>query len=300
MEDVEQRTVVATTAAAENPTISPSTYNYTTLPNSTYSSDQSRDPSLSSRPSLPWTHYSDSSLWTEKDSTGDYHSRFSYVHTPESSYGTRPPSVNEEAMRYHRRRQGKFKIPEERFNPSDRYRRSHRGPRGRHARSSYRQPQRNERHNSANTGCLRYAKHSETPEDIVLEPQPDKTKVLGDKLTKKNEKNGTTWRRISQSLGLGKSKKNEQPKELPEEQPEEQPPVKAEDVSRRKSKWKFWAKQPPGDDTEDIDPPKTSRSNNEPKFTVASDPRPSLLESHEEAPISIQLHTVMRRLSQGE
>ncbi|EMT66324.1 hypothetical protein FOC4_g10006726 [Fusarium odoratissimum] len=155
-------------------------------------------------------------------------------------------------MRYHRRRQGKYKSPEERFNPDDRYRRSHRGRRGRHAHSSHRQPQRNERRNSANTGCLRYAKHAETPADIVLEPQPDKTKVV------------------------------------------------AEDVPRRKSKWKFWAKQPPSDDAEASDAPETSDPNNEPQFTVTSDPRPSLLESHEEAPISTQLHTVMRRLSQGE
>ncbi|EWZ00713.1 hypothetical protein FOYG_00515 [Fusarium oxysporum NRRL 32931] len=292
MEDVGSRTVVAAATAAEDSPIPPSTYNHTTIPNNTSSSDQSREPSLPSRPSLPWTPYSDSSIWTDKDSTDDHHSRFSHVHTPESSYGTRPPSVNEEAMRYHRRRQGKYKIPEERFSPDDRYRRSHRGRRGRHAHSSHRQPQRNERRNSANTGCLRYAKHAETPVDIVLEPQPDKTKVVGDKLTKKNENNGTTWRRISQGLGLGKSKKNEKP--------EEHPPVKAEDVPRRKSKWKFWAKQPPGDDAEASDAPETSDPNNEPQFTVTSDSRPSLLESHEEAPISIQLHTVMRRLSQGE
>ncbi|KAG4281465.1 hypothetical protein FPRO06_10370 [Fusarium proliferatum] len=292
MEDVGLGTVVAAATAADNPTIPSSTYNHTTLPSNTYSSDQSRDPSLSSRPSLPWTPYSESSIGLDKDSIDDHHSRFSHVHTPESSYGTRPPSVNEEAMRYHRRRQGKFKTPEERFNPSDRYRHSHRGRRGRHAHSSHRQPQRNKRRSSTNTRCLRSSKHIETPVDIVLEPQPDKTKVAGDKLTKKTVNNGTTWRRISQGLGLGKSKKNEQPKE--------QPPVEAEDVPKKKSKWKFWAKQPPGDDAEASDAPKTPDPNGEPMFSVTSDSRPSLLEVHEEAPISVHLHTVMRRVSRGE
>ncbi|KAF5689469.1 hypothetical protein FDENT_4375 [Fusarium denticulatum] len=293
MGDVGPRIVVATATAAENPTIPLITYSHTTLPSNTCSSDQSRDLSLSSRPSLPWTPYSDSSIGLDKDSIDDQHSRFSRVHTPESSYGTRPPSVNEEAMRYHRRRQRKFKIPEERFNPSDRYRRSHRGRRGRHAHARHRQPQRNERRNSPDTGCLRSAKHTETPADIVLEPQPDKTKVVGDNLTKKTKNNGTTWRRISQGLGLGKSKKKEQP--------EEQPPVEAEDVPKKKSKWKFWAKQPPGDDAEASEAPKTSDPNDEePMFSVTSDSRPSLLEAHEEAPISVHLHAVMRRVSKGE
>ncbi|KAF5633700.1 hypothetical protein F52700_6015 [Fusarium sp. NRRL 52700] len=292
MEDVGPRTVVAAAMAAESPTVLPSTYNHTTLLSNTYSSDQSRDPSLSSRPSLLWTPYSDSSIGLDKDSTDDHHSRFSHVHTPESSYGTRPPSVNEEAMRYHRRRQGKFKIPEERFNPSDRYRRSHRGRRGRHVHSSHRQPQRNERRNSANTGCLRSSKHTESPADIVLEPQPDKTKVVGDKLTKKTKNNGTTWRRFSQGLGLGKS--------IKKEQTEKKPPVEAEDAPKKKSKWKFWAKQPPGDDDEPSDAPKTSDPNEEPMFSINSDSRPSLLEAHEEAPISVHLHTVMRRVSKGD
>ncbi|KAF4441863.1 hypothetical protein FACUT_2425 [Fusarium acutatum] len=292
MEYVGPRTVVAAATAAESPTILPRTYNHTTLPSNTYSSDQSRDPSLSSRPSLPWTPYSDSSIGLDKDSIDDHHPRLSHVHTPESSHGTRPPSVNEEAMRYHRRRQGKFKIPEERFNPSDHYRRSHRGRRGRHAHASHRQPQRNERRNSANTGCLRSAKHTENPADIVLEPQPDKTKVVGDNLTKKTKNNGPTWRRISQGLGLRKSKKKEQT--------EEQPPVEAEDAPRKKSKWKFWAKQPPGDDSEASDAPRTSDPNEEPMFSVTSDSRPSLLEAHEEAPISVHLHAVMRRVSRGE
>ncbi|KAF5680950.1 hypothetical protein FCIRC_5692 [Fusarium circinatum] len=292
MEDVGPRTVATAATAAESLTVPPSTYNHTTLPSNTYSSDQSRDPSLSSRPSLPWTPYSDSSIGLDKDSIDDHHSRFSHVHTPESSYGTRPPSVNEEAMRYHRRRQGKFKIPEERFNPSDRYRRSHRGRRGRHAHSSHRHPQRNERRNNTNAGCLRSTKHTETPADIVLEPQPEKAKVVGDKLTKKTGNNGITWRRISQGLGIGKSKKKEQS--------EEQPPVEAEDVPKKRSKWRFWAKQPPGDDAEASDAPKTLDPNEEPMFSVTSDSRPSLLEAHEEAPISVHLHTVMRRVSKGE
>ncbi|KAG5754876.1 hypothetical protein H9Q69_003050 [Fusarium xylarioides] len=292
MEDVGPRTVVATATTAENPTIPLITYNHTTLASNTYSSDQSRDPSLSSRPSLPWTPYSDSSIGLDKDSIDDHHSRFSHVHTPESSYGTRPPSVNEEALRYHRRRQGKFKIPEERFNPSDRYRRSHRGRRGRHAHSSHRQPQRKERRDSANTGCLRYTKYTETPADIVLDPQPSKITVVGDKLTKKTKNNGTTWRRIRQGLVLGKSKKKEQT--------EEQPPVEAEDVPKKKSKWKFWAKQPPVDDAEASDAPKTSDTDDEPMFSVTSDSRPSLLEAHEEAPISVHLHAVMRRVSKGD
>ncbi|KAH7254027.1 uncharacterized protein BKA55DRAFT_593651 [Fusarium redolens] len=292
MGDVGSSAVVAAATAEKNPTLFLSTYNHTTLPNNTYSSNQSREPSLSSRPSLPLTPYSDSTNWLDKDSTDDHHSRFSHVHTPESSYGTRPPSVNEEAMRYHRRKQRKKKIYEERFITNDRYRRSHRGRRCRHAHSSQRQPQRNERRNSTNTRCLRHVKHTETPADIVLEAQPDKIKVVVDKSTKKNENNGTTWRRISQGLGLGKSKKNEQP--------EEKSPVKAEDEPRRKSKWKFWAKQAPGDDAEASDAPKTSNPKNEPKFTVTSDPRPSLLESREDAPLSIHLHTVMRRASQGE
>ncbi|KAG9497729.1 hypothetical protein J7337_010600 [Fusarium musae] len=196
-------------------------------------------------------------------------------------------------MRHNRRRQGKFKIPEEKFNPSDRYRRSHRGRRGRHAHVRHRPPPRNGKRNSPDTGCLRSSKHTENPADIVLEPQPDKSKVVSDNLTKKTKNNGTTWRRISQGLGLGKSKKKEQI--------EEQPPVEAEDVPKKKSKWKFWAKQPPGDDAESSEAPKTSDPNDEePMFSVTSDSRPSLLEAHEEAPISVHLHAVMRRVSQGE
>ncbi|KAF4332860.1 hypothetical protein FBEOM_13353 [Fusarium beomiforme] len=306
MGDVRYAVIAEAATTTDDPTSSlntyddlpprPSLYSHSTLLKNPSSSYQSREPSISSRPSLPLTPYSDSMNLLDKDLTDDHLSQtgpLSYGHTPESSYSTRPPSVNEEAMRYQRKKHRRFKNSEEMFAPRDRYRRSQQGRHSRYAHHSCRrQQQRNERRDNADTRCLRHIKHLEDPTDVVLEPQPDKNKAVGEKSTKKNKNIGTTWRRIGQGFGFGKSPKKEKPKEKSQ--------VEIESQLRRKSKWKFWTKQELGNAAEANDDSKVPNPNNKREAKEIAYPEPCMLELGEEVPISSHLHQVVRRVSQSK
>ncbi|KAF4451885.1 hypothetical protein F53441_5204 [Fusarium austroafricanum] len=229
-----------------------------------YDSDYSRSPSQSRRSSQPMNYYSAS---INKNSTDEHHSRadpHSYAHTSESSYATKSPSVNEEAMRLNRRKNQEDGNSDEGYlSAYDRQKHRHNG----HRRSTHhkaQQRQRNERRNDARSRSLRHTKHPAIPQDTPLSPKSNNSKMAVVKSVKRHNNNGTTWRRF----GLGKSKKNEQS--------EKESPGKTEDKPMRKSKWKFWAKQEPDTTGEAICDPKISRAkdtdNPEIKVTPVSNP----------------------------
>ncbi|RGP80487.1 hypothetical protein FLONG3_1415 [Fusarium longipes] len=228
-------------------------YSYATLSNTgsyagSYSSSHSRDTSYSRRPSIPMNSTPASVHSRARNSTDSRVDPHSYPRTSESSHATKATSVNEEAMR---RRNRKYKDRKNSVElsyssselPTHYYHRNHRH--SHHAYHSHHPGRRDDRYDSSLSKSRRRVKHVASPPDMTLSPSPLRNKVMAVKSTKKSDNTGNlTWRRISQGMKMGKSKKNEQQKDG-------KPSAAATETKpRRKSKWKFWAKQEPYCDAE--------------------------------------------------
>lgn len=222
-------------------------YNYATISNTasyagSYSSGHSRDPSHSRRPSIPMSSYPASTHSRTRNSTDSRADPPSHARTSESSHATKATSVNEEAMRYrYGKHQGRKDSRELSYSSTEqpRHRQNGHHRHSHHAYHSHHPGRREDRYHSSSTKSRRRAKYVASPPDLTLSPPPVRNKVMAVKSNKKNDKNtgNLTWRRITQGIKMGKSKKAEQT--------EQKPPVVTETKPRRKSKWRFWAKQEP-------------------------------------------------------
>ena len=201
-------------------------YSYATLSNTgsyagSHSSGHSREPSSSRRLSLPTSSYPTSMHSRALNSTDSRADPYPYPRTSESSHATRATSVNaasinEEAMRRHSRKKHNYRETSGSSSEPHRHHGYHRH--SHHAYHSHHPSQREDRYNSASTKARRRVKHVQSSSDIPLSPPPARkkiTKVMAVKSTKKG-KDGSkntgnlTWRRISQGMKIGKSKKNDQ------------------------------------------------------------------------------------------
>ncbi|KAM0385965.1 hypothetical protein ACHAPY_000512 [Fusarium culmorum] len=189
-------------------------YNYATLSNTasyagSYSSSHSRDPSYSRRPSVPMNSYPASMHSRARNSTDSRVDPYSYPRTSESSHATKATSVNEEAMRILRRKQNDRKNSVELSYSSSEQPRYHRH--SHHAYHSHHPDKRDDRYNSASAKSRRRMRRVATPPDPTLSPPPVRSSVMAVKSTKRNDNMANlTWRRISQGMKIGKSKKSEQ------------------------------------------------------------------------------------------
>nr|CEG05369.1 unnamed protein product [Fusarium clavum] len=221
---------------------------------------------------------------------------YSYPRTSESSHATRATSVNaasvnEEAMRRNSRKKHNYRETSGSSSEQHRHHGYHRH--SHHAYHSHHPSQREDRYNSASTKSRRRVKHVESSTDIPLSPPPARkkiSKVMAVKSTKKdkdsNKNTGNlTWRRISQGMKIGKSKKNEQ--------------------NEQTDKWKFWAKQEPYVEAAETGPLPLPPKTLEPKFEsdtkVRSSSRtPSITEWLGQDPSVPQSPTALKRLFEEE
>ncbi|KAI6776200.1 hypothetical protein HG530_000145 [Fusarium avenaceum] len=183
-------------------------------------------------------------------------------HTRESSGATRPPSIHEEAIRHRFKKHRDLRSSDEATLSSC----------------------------DQQTQYRRRSKHPKLPLEADLVPQPPANKLVAVKSAKKNKNTGNmTWRRFSQGLKIGKPKKVEPN--------EETPTVTIATQPRRKSKWKFWAKQELScnyDST--IASPKTLKPRDELETKDDSGSRPSVLDWIDEEPVLHQSPTELKRL----
>jgi hypothetical protein len=189
-------------------------YNYATLSNTasyagSCTSSYSRDTSHSRRPSLPMNSYSASIHSRARNSSDSRVDPHSYPRTSESSHATKATSVAEEAVRNFRRKHiDRNDSAELSYSSSERpryHKHSH------HAYHSHHPGSRDNRYNSASTKSRRRVRHVASPPDPTLSPPPVRNNVMAVKSTKNNDNMANlTWRRISQGMKIGKSKRSEQ------------------------------------------------------------------------------------------
>ncbi|KAM0237471.1 hypothetical protein ACHAP5_008972 [Fusarium lateritium] len=244
-------------------------YSYSTRSSGTYSSGHSRDPSYSNRSSIPVSPY----------------------HTRESSGATRPPSIHEEAIRRRFEKHRDLQSSDEAtLSSCDHQRhRSHKNH-GRRGQRAYHSQHPHKRSDKRRLRSRRRFKHSEIPLDAELVPQPAVDKLVGAKSTKKSKKtDNMTWRRFSQGLKIGKSKKIEPN--------EEEPTATMATKPTRKRKWKFWAKKEPSANFDGtIESPRTPRTKDEPEVKDDSESISSALDWIDEESPLIQSPTTLKRL----
>ncbi|KAM0199522.1 hypothetical protein ACHAPI_003285 [Fusarium lateritium] len=244
-------------------------YSYSTLSSGTYSSGHSRDPSYSNRSPIPVSPY----------------------HTRESSGATRPPSIHEEAIRRRFKKHRDLQSSDEAtLSSCDHQRHRRHRNHGRCGQRAYHSQHPHKRSDKRRLRSRRRFKHSEIPLDAELVPQPAADKLAVVKSTKKNKKAGNmTWRRLSQGLKIGKSKKTEPN--------EEKPTVTIAAKPRRKRKWKFWVKEEPSTNHGGtIESRRTPRTKDEPKVKDDSESISSALDWIDEEPPLLQSPTTLKRL----
>ncbi|CAJ0551128.1 Ff.00g110580.m01.CDS01 [Fusarium sp. VM40] len=244
-------------------------YSYSTLSSSTYSSGHSREPSYSNRSPIPISPY----------------------HTRESSGATRPPSIHEEAIRHRFKKHRDLRSSDEAtLSSCDQQRQHHHKNHGRRGQRAYHSQNSYKRSEKRSSRYRRRSKHPELPLEADLVPQPPANKLVAVKSAKENKNTGNvTWRRFSQGLKIGKPKKVEPNEETPTVMMATQP--------RRKSKWKFWAKQElPGNYDSTIASPKTLKTRDELETKDDSGSRPSVLDWIDEEPLLHQSPTELKRL----
>ncbi|KAJ4129932.1 hypothetical protein NW768_006904 [Fusarium equiseti] len=269
-------------------------YGYATISNAgsyagSYSSGHSREPSSSRRSSLPMNSYPTSMHSRALNSTDSRADPYSYARTSESSHATRATSVNaasvnEEAVRRHPRKKHNYRETSGSSSEQHRHHGYHRH--SHHAYHSHHPSQREDRYNSASTKTRRRIKHVESSADIPLSPPPARkkiTKVMAVKSTKKDKDNNKnpgnlTWRRITDTT---------------------------ETKPRRKSKWKFWAKQEPNVEAAEAGPlplpPKILEPQFESNTKVKSSSRtPSITEWLGQDPSVPQSPATLKRLFEEE
>ncbi|OBS27938.1 hypothetical protein FPOA_01878 [Fusarium poae] len=271
-------------------------YNYATLSNTasyagSYSSGHSRDPSYSRRPSVPMNSYPASMYSRARNSTDSRVDPYSYTRTSESSHATKAASVNDEAIRNLLRKHIDRKDSAELSYSSSERPRYHRH--SHQAYHSHHPDSRDNRYNSASAKSRRRLRHVASPPDLTLAPPPARSNVMAVKSTKKsNNMASLTWRRISQGIKMGKSKKSEQ-------QTDQSDTTDAK--SRRKSKWMFWAKQEPGYTVEaNAAPPSPPKPRDEVVSNVNTKRRPSITDWLNEDSNPPQSPTTLKRLFEEE
>ncbi|KAF4994048.1 hypothetical protein FGRMN_6082 [Fusarium graminum] len=265
-------------------------YSDAALTPSCYSSDISRQPSDLGIPHIPVSSYPESMTSQSKNSIDDHLppiDPLSHIHTRESSGATKPPSIHEEAIR--RRLKKKNRQPEssDELSQSSCERQKHHRHRH-HSHRAYHSHHPRQRNNRRLSRSRRRTKHFEIPTDVELLSQPLANRVDAVKPIKEDNNTGTiTWRRLSQGIRIGRSRKVEPA--------EKKPSVAIEVKPRRRSKWKFWAKQECNDDDEEQSPT-TVKSKDEPEVRDVSESRSSMLELIGEEPLPAQSPTVLKRM----
>ncbi|KAM0354173.1 hypothetical protein ACHAPU_001208 [Fusarium lateritium] len=266
-------------------------YSDTTLTPSCYSSDISRQPSDLGIPPIPISLYPDSMTSQSKNSTDEHLPRvdpFSHIHTRESSGATKPPSIHEEAIRHLLKKKNRDLESSEELSQSSCDRQKHHRHRN-HSHRAYHSHHPHQRNGGRLSRSRRRTKHLEISPDVKLSPQPLADEVDVAKPIKKDESTSNiTWRRLSQGIRIGKSRKAEPRKE--------KQPVAIEAKPRRRSKWKFWAKQECRDDDDEEQSPTTVKSKDEPEVRDDSESTSSVLELIGEEPPPVQSPTTSKRL----
>ncbi|KAI1073116.1 hypothetical protein LB507_009174, partial [Fusarium sp. FIESC RH6] len=253
-------------------------YSYATLSNAgsyagSHSSGHSREPSSSRRLSLPTSSYPTSMHSRALNSTDSRADPYPYPRTSESSHATRATSVNaasvnEEAMRRHSRKKHNYRETSGSSSEPHRHHGYHRH--SHHAYHSHHPSQREDRYNSASTKARRRVKHVQSSSDIPLSPPPARKKITKVMAVKSTKKAAAT-----------------------------------ETKPRRKSKWKFWAKQEPYAEADEPDrlplPPKILEPKLDSDTKVKSSSRtPSITEWLGQDPSVPQSPATLKRLFEEE